>query len=189
MKEVVSYILIILLLIGLVSFYSSCSVFGGKQDKPVVVPPEKEDPPDIKTGFLDAVREINWLLPVAILGIGMSIFSLVLIPNSKLGFAGLAACSVTLFIALAVARFAWWMAVFGLMAILAANIAVVVGIVTKNKAVRQLVKGFQLVKESEMPLLEHQKIANTIMHDEQSPSTEKMVLKVKSDLKLKKEIE
>lgn len=134
-------------------------------------------PIDLSAGqsqLWDAVRNSNWLVTLSIVGIAASIFAY--LNGSKLGLAGVAACCVSLFMALAVARFATWMAVCGL---IGSVVASVVSILVKNTALKEIIKGVQGYRAVK---IEHDDIDTHLESAQEHKSTKKIVKKVKDKL-------
>lgn len=124
-----------------------------------------------------AAKGSNWLVTMSILGIAAGAFAF--FNGSKIGIPCIGASCISLFMALAVARFSTWMAVFGLIGSLA---SVGISVLVKNRAVKEIVTGVQTMKDCQPTT---KGVANTILADIQSKSTRKLVQNVKSKLKLK----
>jgi hypothetical protein len=104
-----------------------------------------------------------------------------LINGSKMGLPALASCLFGLFLSLGVHAYAKPMAIGG--AILSA-ILLLVTVLTKTKAIEQIVKGVQLLKHPTEPYMED----NEVLKEQQDKTTQKIVKKVKANLKKKGEI-
>ena len=128
------------------------------------------------------VKKSNWLVTASILGIAAGVFALTN-GATKLGSASIASGCVTLFMTLAVARFALWMAVFGLIGSVAAALF---SILARRKALVEIIKGVQNAKAT------YAFDNNTApLRDEltkQSKTTKKIVGKLKNELKLKGQV-
>ena len=134
-----------------------------------------------------AAKQGNWLISVSILGIAAGVFALM--NGSKIGIPAAMASCVSLFMSLAVARFATWMAVFGLIGSVAICAA---SILLKNKALVEIIKGTQVVKNllpQSIPV-DADKIftATDLLQREQSKSTQRLVQKTKGRLKINNQI-
>jgi len=98
---------------------------------------------------------------------------------------------------LAVARYAGWMAVCGLIGSVA---ACVISILVKKKALVEIVKGIQKLKDGDQDVVDGENVDsngvasigkdefNKILASVQSKFTQKLVQQIKSSLKLKGEI-
>lgn len=128
----------------------------------------------------NAAKKSNWLVTVSILGMAAGFFAF--LNGSKLGIPCIGASGISLFMALAVARFAVWMAVFGLIGSVCATL---VSVLVKKKALSEIIQGFQYVKNELIPKKKRSE-ANQIMAEAQkNKSTKKVVQNVKTSLKLK----
>lgn len=100
-------------------------------------------PEDSKAQLWTMVKKSNWTITLAIpiiaLGAVAAFNGMV-----KLGMSAIIFGSVNLFMGLATARFAIWMAVFGLVGSI---VAVVASVLVKNKALQEIVWGGQLFKK------------------------------------------
>jgi len=131
-----------------------------------------------------AAKSSNWLVTLSIIGIAGSVFAT--LNGSKTGIAGIVACSVSLFMALAVARFAWWMALFGLAG---STALVAASIIARKKALVEIIKGIEHIKiaGSDTNLVREGTVNNQLSNNQSAP-TQKIVQEIKTDLKLKGEI-
>ena len=129
--------------------------------------------------MLNAAKGTNWLVALSILGIGAGVFSFV--NGSRIGIPVVVACAVSLFMALAVARFAMWMAVFGMVGAVA---AVAISVIIKNKALREVVAGVQSIKESAGDTNNKKNLREDISTalSKQADSTKKLIAKIKAKL-------
>jgi len=129
-----------------------------------------------------AAKKSNWLVTLSILGVAAGVFALIN-GSVKLGIAAIASCSVSLFMALAVARFALWMAVFGLIGSAAAALF---SILVRRRALVEIIRGVQNAKDT------YAFDNNTApLKDElakQSNTTKTIVSKLKNELKLQGKI-
>ena len=143
--------------------------------------------PNTPSGQLwHTVRKSNWLVTLAIPIIALGAVAM-FNGAAKLGMSAIIFGCVNLFMALATARFALWMGVFGL---IGSVLAVVASILTKNRALREIIYSNQWFKKGIRDNNGHL-IAdrlNVAQNNTQSLSTKKIVQKVKTKLKLKKEI-
>ena len=147
---------------------------GQKPDTVTSAPPPA-------TQLWQTVKKSNWLttLAIPIIALGaVAMFN----GAGKLGMSAIIFGCVNLFMALATARFALWMGIFGL---IGSATAVAVSILTRRKAIVDMIKGIQVLKNN--PTINPDD-ANRMLADKQSPSTQKIVQAVKTKLKLKKEI-
>jgi len=171
MKLLTSIIVVLFLVCLILILSGGCLAGWGQQDS---------KPPDLSKGqsqLWDAVKNSNWLVTLSIVGIAASVFAY--LNGSKLGLAGVAACCVSLFMALAVARFATWMAVCGL---IGSVVASVVSILVKNTALKEIITGVQKYRHSTANLT---CIDNDLTDAQEHESTKKIVKKVKAKLEVR----
>jgi len=176
--EVSILLAILALIMGVVIGVSGCSIFSGqKTDTEIVTPPT----PGVQ--LWNAAKRSNWLVTISILGIAVGVFALVN-GSVKLGTASIASASVSLFMTLAVARFAMWMAVFGLIGSIAAALF---SIFVRRKALVEIIHGVQVAKKKSLrPSVPS--LINKSLAKEQSITTKKIVNNIKNQLKLNGEI-
>ncbi len=125
-----------------------------------------------------AAKNSNWLVTISILGVAAGAFAF--LNGSKMGLPCIGASCISLFMALAVARFSMWMAVFGLIGSLA---SVCISVLVKNRAVKEIVTNVQDLKKAGWMPIDAKKIIL-----KQTKSTQKLVQNVKSKLKLQRKI-
>ena len=169
--------MIVLMVLLFLSSLTGCTAAQG--DNVVTIPTAGEQ-------LWKAAKSSNWLVTLSIVGIAASVFAT--LNGSKTGIAGIAACSVSLFMALAVARFAWWMALFGAGG---STALVAASIIARKNALVEIIKGGQKFKTAtSIGLLEPQvnDCFNRVQNRTQSAPTQKIVQEIKTDLKLKGEI-
>ncbi len=168
--------LVFLILLGLMVLpLSGCSFSIGQKTRtePVVT---EAPPPEVQ--LWNAAKKSNWLVTLSILGMAGGVFALAN-GSVKLGSATIAATSVSLFMALAVARFALWLAVCGVIG----SVAVVLfSILVRRRALVEMITGVQKLKAKERVILSS--TVNKEMGDKQSDTTKKIVNDIKSQLKL-----
>jgi len=129
-----------------------------------------------------AAKKSNWLVTFSILSMAAGVFALVN-GSTKLGSSAIAASSVSLFMSLAVARYAVWMATFGM---IGSASAALFSVLARRKALVEIIKGVEVSKE----IYNHESDP-TILKEalkQQSPTTKKIVGDIKNDLKLKGQI-
>lgn len=174
MKTITIFVFIFVIII------SGCASLGGflrEKGDNIAPTPDKQ--------LWDAAKGVNWLVTLSILGIAAGVFAMVN-GSTKIGMASMAGCSVSLFMSLAVARFALWMAVFGL---IGSVLAALFSILVRRKALVEIIKGVQNfrtgekigIDESSLNLLDNRL-------EEQSKTTKKIVNNVKNTLKLQGKI-
>lgn len=175
MKLILEAVFLILLVLLVLSF-SGCSFSIGQKNRtePIVT---EAPPPEIQ--LWQAVKKSDWLVTMSILGIAGGVFA-VMNGATKLGFASIAATSVSLVMSLAVARFALWLAVFGLIGTFA---AVGFSILVRRRALVEMIKGVQVLKTKSRVILPS--TVNDEMNDKQSSTTKVVVGNIKNELKLK----
>ena len=158
-------------IVALVLACSGCSLPKPKTPAITIDTPT----PDPGGQLWQAAKKSNWLVTASIVGIAAGVFALVS-GSAKLGTASIASASVSLFMALAVSRFALWMAVFGLIGSVAAALF---SILVRRKALVEIIKGVQKAKDEGS-------VAYTLKKElaEQSSTTKKIVGDIKNKLKL-----
>ena len=129
-----------------------------------------ESPEDMLT---KVVYRTNWLVTVSIIGVAASFFSF--LNGSKYGIAGMASCSVALFLALGTLRYAKYFAIFGCVG---SFLLVAASILLKSKAVKQLVTSVELMK--------HKGFDKDVCDTVQDRDTKKLVDKHQKKLKRRK---
>lgn len=154
-------------------FFTGCSFSMGQKAKSELL---MDEPPTPGVQLWQAAKKSNWLVTASILGIAGGVFAL---SNgaTKMGSAVIASASVSLFMTLAVSRFALWMSVFGLLGSLA---VVAFSILARRRALVEIIKGVQKSKNNIS--------AATVLKTEltkQSTTTKKIVSNIKNELKLK----
>ncbi len=127
------------------------------------------------------VTKSNWLVTLAI---PIVAFGAVAAFNgaAKLGFSSIIFGCVTLFMALATARFAMWMAVFGL---IGSTAAVAASIYSRKKALVEIIEGVQDYRDNRV---DHNDLDRRLATKQKSPTTKKIVQKIKTELKNKGEL-
>lgn len=148
------------------------------------------------TQMWKVVAKSNWVVTICLLGFGGGLFTF-FNGKPKLGLAIVFSSLGTLFFGLAVHRFPTWMAVVGL---LGAMVGVAASILMKHRAIIEIIKGGQIFKDSVKKrdlggIILDEKQAEAVkqgftvdQHIAQSPTTQKLVKKIKGNLKLKREI-
>jgi len=170
--------LCVLLLIFIILLFG-CSLLPTSSN-PIVTGPV----PTATQQLWQAAKNSNWLVTVSILSIAAGVFAF--LNGSKMGLPCIGASCISLFMALAVARFSTWMAVFGLIGSLA---AVGISVLVKNRAVKEIVTGVQGYKTLYLQNANiDSKDLNETLAINQTKSTQKLVQNVKSKLKLKGKI-
>lgn len=171
---------IIIFLLIFVSIISGCATLRSfLQDKgdDIAPTPDKQ--------LWTAAKKANWLVTLSILGIAAGVFALVN-GATKIGTAAIASASVSLFMSLAVARFALWMAIFGLIGSVAAALF---SILVRRKALVEIIKGVQNFKAGERVGVDESSLIllNNRLR-KQSKTTKKIVNNMKNELKLQGQI-
>jgi hypothetical protein len=130
----------------------------------------------------NVAKQTNWLATLSILGIASGVFALM--NGNKIGISATIASCVSLFMTLAVARFATWMAVCGLIGSVAICAA---SILLKNKAIKEIIIGVQKAKDNMIGIGGENPGKTTLKKelDKQSKSTQKLVQLIKGNLKMK----
>jgi len=173
---------VILFFIGIVLLFSGCHAWQGlRQDFGIHKPESKSEvAPTPVVQLWKAAKNSNWLVTASILGMAAGVFALTN-GATKLGMASIASASVSLFMSLAVARFALWMAVFGL---IGSVLAALFSILARRKALVEIIKGTQELKS----LTPDKEKANEILANNQTSITKQIVQVVKNGLKLSGQI-
>lgn len=140
-------------------------------------------PPTPSGQLWHTVKKSNWLVTLAIPIIALGAVAM-FNGAAKLGMSAIIFGAVNLFMALATARFALWMGIFGL---IGSGLAVAASILAKNKALKEIICGVQKYRKGYGEQDESRQIIDAKLK-QQSPSTKKLVQKVKTDLKIKGEI-
>jgi len=164
-------VLILLLLSGI--FMPGCAAIQHR-DAPIIVAPTSA------VQLWQAAKASNWLVTMSILGIAGGVFAT--LNGQKWGMAVVVSCSVSLFMSLAVAKFAWWMAVCGLLGSIG---LCAVSILIRKRALVEIIKGVQYFRDTE---IEHDRLDFELIEAQKSKSTQKIVQNIKADLKVKGEI-
>jgi len=130
------------------------------------------------------VVKTNWLATASLIGIVVSVFAL--LNGSKMGLAGIGASCAGLFLTLAVARFAFWLAIVGLVGSIAIGLW---SVFIKTRALTEIIEGIQAIKNrykdvSYISPAAFKVQANTILANHQSDSTVKIVETTKEKLNL-----
>ena len=186
MKFWIVYLGLIGLILFVLCLLSGCHAWQGFQrDIGITKPePKPEVAPSPGVQLWKAAKNSNWLVTASILGIAAGVFALVN-GSVRLGTASIASTSVSLFMALAVARFALWMAVFGLIGSIAAALF---SILARRKALVEIIKGVQKVKNStdDLDFINRNVFVNEL--NNQSSITKQIVQVIKNELRLKGKI-
>ena len=177
-EDVLWWIVAILFLIILMSPLSGCSILR---------PATSIDP--IKPGtelLVKTVLKTNWLMTVAIIGVGAGFFSF-LNGNGK-GLKIMSACFVVLSLVLAISQYAAWIAGIAMAGAVGLMIYTTV---TRNRALTEIVKGGEefrrdvnensLIDTGLLPLID--KTFKNNHNFFQSPATKKLVKYIKENLK------
>lgn len=161
-------------------FTSGCALLQQQQRKDTLVVA-----PSPGVQMWQAAKNSNWIVTISILGIAGGIFAT--LNGQKWGMAVVVSCCVSLFMSLAVARFAWWMAICGL----SGSIGLcAVSILSKKQALIEIIRGGQRFKEEQLKVktVDLAESFNIYQACNQSKSTQKIVQNIKTDLKVKGEI-
>ena len=180
-------ILTVLMLMGLAVMYfaGGCSILPSRSSISQV----SSIPSSPASQMWKVVAKSNWVVTICLLGFGAGLFTF-FNGNPKLGLAIVFSSLGTLFFGLAVHRFPTWMAIVGL---LGAIIGVAASILMKHRAIIEIIKGGQAwKKEMKVGDVNRNFVAvkefTSHQKEEQSPTTQKLVKKIKNDLKLKGQI-
>lgn len=166
----------ILITILLAIFTSGCSILQPRPDTITT-------PPTPSGQLWHTVKKSNWLVTLAIPIIALGAVAM-FNGAAKLGMSAIIFGAVNLFMALATARFALWMGVFGL---IGSGLAVAASILSKNKALKEIICGTQELKKK-VALPDGRDGANSVLRENQSKPTQRIVQNIKTKLKLEGEI-
>jgi len=177
-ERIIIYAIVIIFLVGML-FGCGCSSWRGhhKPESTIIEAPT----PGVQ--LWETAKKSNWLVTMSILGIAAGVFALAN-GSAKLGTASIASASVSLFMTLAVSRFALWMAVFGLIGSVAATLF---SILARRQALVDIIKGIQVYKDKNAHSISGLRVNETLAN-EQTPLTKKIVGDLKNQLKLSGEI-
>lgn len=133
------------------------------------------------------IQSTDWLASLFMVGFVLGIIGVGL-GFGKLGLVSSFACVAGLFLKASMSN-VWFYTAAGLI-VVASALIVLAGIVTKNKALRELVQGIQQGKTaiSEIHGLEEKELINTQLKDSQSKTTRQVVESIKAYLKIKGQI-
>lgn len=178
MKEAIFWLLLIVLSFFFgVALLSGCAALSGRTGQDIIT-----EPPTPGVQLWNAAKKSNWLVTLSILSVAGGVFAM-MNGSVKLGVATIASGSVSMFLALAVARFALWMAVCGL---IGSVFAVLFSILVRRKALVEIIKGVQEVRNDSCAV-DTDSVTRTLDNN-QSPVTKKIVGNIKNELRLKGEI-
>lgn len=175
-----------LLMLVIVTLCSSCALLQSANNWFKPKPEPEPAPANPSSQLWHTVKKSNWIttlaIPIIALGAVAAFNGMI-----KLGMSAAIFGCVNLFMALATARFAMWMAVFGL---IGSVVTVGASILVKNKALIEIVKNIQKVKQTakndNVDLVFQDKIKEELTM--QTKPTQKLVQNIKTNLKLKGEI-
>lgn len=181
-------LIIICILIGLTVLFSitGCGLLQRTSDW-IFVPSDKveETPETSKDALWQTVKKAKdnlfTSMAIPIIALGAAVIYL---GFRKLGMACVIFGAVNLIMALASAKFAFWMALFGF---IGTALALAASILAKNRAVKELVYGAQAVKDYAVEQLKGNREGfNRILDGTQkTKSTQKFVKRIKDKAKLK----
>jgi len=152
------------------------------------IPPKRDSPdsapPTPQERLYDSIKKSNWLVTLSILGIAAGVFALIN-GAAKLGAASIAASATSLYLSLAVARYAEWMAVCGLIGSIAAALF---SIVARRRALFEIIEGNEIYKKiiEANPKAAYKQSFASVHDDVQSKSTRKLVADVRASIKKSK---
>lgn len=172
--------IIIIAIVFLIVLNSGCAIFQPKP-APIIAPG-----PAVQ--MWQTVVKSNWLVTLAIPIIALGAVAM-FNGAAKLGMSAVIFGCVNLFMALATARFALWMSIFGLIGSVA---AVAVSILSRKRALVEIIRGGQRFKDEQLKIKTNvtdiAESFNTYQACNQTRSTQKIVREIKSNLKIKGEI-
>jgi predicted small secreted protein len=139
MKDWLFWTVLVIVVTTICWYVSGCHTWQGFQQDIGIKKPEPVKAPSPGVQLWNATKKSNWLVTASILGIAAGVFALTN-GATKLGITSIASASASLFMSLAVVRFALWMAVFGLMG---SFVAALFSILARRKALVEIITGVQ----------------------------------------------
>jgi len=187
-EQKISLIVIFTIILVTLILFSGCnpSKFAASIfDKPNINTSEQKPAPSVAKQLYDTAKKANWMttLAIPIIALGaVAIFN----GAAKIGMSAIIFGTVSLFMALATARFAFNMAIIGLIGSVA---AVAFSILIKNKALKDVITNVQVIKakakSDNIDSVFQDKIKDVLK--EQAGTTKKLINKVKSKLNFNSE--
>jgi len=149
------------LIVFLLLSVSGCSVLGGSTPDPM---------PELTPGqsITKAIEHTNWLVTLAVIGAGAGFFAF--LNGNGVGLKLIAACLVIISLTLMISWAAKWIAVVGIVGSVG---LLIYTIWTKNKAIKEVVRGNELFMGEQGRMYGSSMI--TCQKSAQSPSTKKIV--------------
>ena len=172
-------LIIIAILIALTVFFSvsGCALCKRLSNAVFNTSPKPIVDPKTPSGRLwETIKKSTWITPIAIPIIALGAVAM-FNGFAKLGMSAIIFGSVNLFMTLASARFALIMAICGLVGSI---LAVAASILTKNKALKEIICNVQDIKEEAIPELFKPRAKELL--SKQTSSTQKIVAKIKAKL-------
>jgi len=145
------------------------------------IPPKRDSPdsapPTPQERLYDSIKKSNWLVTLSILGIAAGVFALIN-GAAKLGAASIAASATSLYLSLAVARYAEWSSIA----------AALFSIVARRRALFEIIEGNEIYKKiiEANPKAAYKQSFASVHDDVQSKSTRKLVADVRASIKKSK---
>lgn len=164
--------LLILIIVYLAIVCSGCAILQSKPKEEIVPPPYQGVIEITKT-----IRSVNWLATMCI--IGCAACCMAGMNGLKWGWSGAATCLIGLGMTIATVRYA---SLIAIVALAGGALLVIASVLGKNRIIKELVKGTQLIRKK-------YKINDTVFEGVQTKGTEKEVAKVKMNMKLNGEME
>ena len=177
-NKIITWIICILIALCVICLICGCKCLPFWNNKPIQTDPVLKPTEQL----WNVVKKSNWLVTFSILGIAAGAFAF--FNGSKMGLPAIGAGCVSLFMTLATARFATWMAICGM---IGSCVAVIASILIKNKALKDIICNIQKIKDTAKDngnSISGNVIKETLLKQEKS--TQKLVQKIKNNLKLKK---
>lgn len=174
MREVIGWICLIsailLVIFSMVGLITGCHY---AQPKPEPIPVTPPDP------IVKVIHSTDWFMSLMMIATVVSLFAG--LNGLKMGWAGVLACGGGLALKAALSSvYVFW--ICGLLFVVCLVLATF-SILIKNKALREIVTGVQVIRNSVPP--EQKETMSTILSSEQTDYTKKLVTKVKTVLKRK----
>jgi phosphate/sulfate permease len=143
-----------------------------KSNTPAALTPQQQ--------LTEALSGTNWVTTLMLFGIGAGFFAF-LNGNSK-GLQAMAACFVVLSLALGIARFSLWISAASMAG---AVCLMIYTVLVKNRALKEVVKGVQEIRTNVQEgtnSLDLPGLMDSFLKQWQSPTTEKIIKKIKETL-------
>jgi len=170
LEAVIKLIVITLFITGIILLFTSGCSGLLNSNKPTII--------DIEPGerLAKSLLQLNWMVTASIAGAALAFVGV--LQGSKLAQAILLACVMALGLSLAAIRYAEWLAIGSLVA---AGCIMLATVLARSKVIKELIIGTQQLKRQ----VSSKDMANKVLKDNQSKSTQSIVQQIKGKLKVK----